>query len=60
MAMEAYELNVDDVLSLHRSWITDLFVIDGKTEVEIVGLLYDRRFVVRSVPYTSQNHVCRH
>jgi len=53
MEIETYELTIDDILALHRSWITDLFVIEGKTEVEIVELLYDRHFVVRYVLFLS-------
>ena len=51
MEGDAYELTVDDVLALHRSWITDLFVTERKTEVEIIELLYHQRFVVRSVSF---------
>lgn len=53
MEIETYELTIDDVLALHRSWITDLFLIERKSEVEIVELLYNRQLVVRSVPFLS-------
>jgi hypothetical protein len=40
------ELTVEDILNLHRGWITELYVQDRKTEVEIVSLLCERRLVV--------------
>ena len=46
MEVESLELTVDDVLRLHRGWITKLFVNDRKSEVEIVELLYGRHLLV--------------
>lgn len=48
MSMEgqAVELTTEDILRMHRHWITMLFVDDKKTEVEIVELLYERHLIV--------------
>jgi hypothetical protein len=46
MAIEEFEFTIDDVLAVHRGWITKLFVEDMKSEVEIVQLLYERQFIV--------------
>lgn len=47
MEVETLELTIEDIVRLHRGYITDLFVEDKKTEVEIVQLLYEHRLFVR-------------
>jgi hypothetical protein len=46
MEFDSLELTVEDILNLHRAWITQLYVQDQKTEVEIVSLLNEGRLVV--------------
>jgi hypothetical protein len=46
MELEASEFTIEEILCMHRGWITKLFVDDKKSEVEIVELLYERRLVV--------------
>jgi hypothetical protein len=46
MEVESLELTLEDVLRLHRGWITKLFVDDRKTDVEIVELLYECHLLV--------------
>ncbi|TVY71322.1 hypothetical protein LSUE1_G010139, partial [Lachnellula suecica] len=46
MEIQHVELTIEDVLSLHRHWISKLYVEDLKSEVEIVQLLYERRLPV--------------
>jgi hypothetical protein len=41
--MQNLELGIEDILSLHRQWITKLYIEDKKTEAEIVVTLYERR-----------------
>ena len=50
MEGESFDLTIEDVLGLHRGWITKLFVDDLKTEVEIVELLYERRLLITCEP----------
>ncbi|TVY25232.1 hypothetical protein LHYA1_G006513 [Lachnellula hyalina] len=40
------ELSIEDVLSIHRHWITKLYIEDHMNEQEIVDLLYERRLTV--------------
>jgi len=51
MEIQNQEWTVEEVLSMHRYWITKLYVEDKRTEEEIVGLLYERRVVVTYEPY---------
>lgn len=46
MEIESLELTVDDILNFHRGWITSLYLEDRKTDVEIVGLLYEQGLTV--------------
>ncbi len=46
MDFENLELTVEDMLQLHREWITKLYVEEGKTEMEIVELLQERHLFV--------------
>lgn len=46
MEVDSLQLTIEDILLRHRAWITKLFFEDKKTEVEIVRLLYERRFSV--------------
>jgi len=50
MELQSEELSIDDILSLHRHWITKLYVEDRKSEEEIVDALYERRLPVTCVP----------
>lgn len=49
LEIQNVELSLDDILSLHRHWITKLYVEERKTEEEIVGALYERRLPVTCV-----------
>ena len=40
------ELTVEDILNIHRFYITQLYVDERKTEAEIVNLLLERRLNV--------------
>ena len=46
MQAESLDLTIDDVLRLHRGWITKLFIDDKKAEKEIIELLYEHRLLV--------------
>lgn len=46
MDFETIELSIEDILNMHRHWITKLFVEDRKTDMEIITLLYHRGFLV--------------
>ena len=46
LEVESIEYTIDDILCIHRAWITKLYAEDNKSEVEIVELLYERRLVV--------------
>jgi len=46
METEGLEFTVEDILQCHRGWITDLYINEEKTEVEIVELLHERRLFV--------------
>ncbi|TAQ86888.1 hypothetical protein B7494_g4779 [Chlorociboria aeruginascens] len=46
MDIQALELTIQEVLAMHKYWITSLYVEDGKSEEEIVALLYERRLTV--------------
>jgi len=53
MEFQSLELTIEDILNLHRLWITQLYVEENKTEVEIVGLFQERRFPVTCGPPPS-------
>jgi hypothetical protein len=40
-------LTIEDILSLHREWITRLFIEDEHTEADIVGILGKRNLFVK-------------
>jgi hypothetical protein len=44
--MEQFELTMEDILEFHRGWLTQLYVEERKTEVEIIHELEDRRCIV--------------
>ena len=46
MEIQSFELSTENVLRLHRHWITTLYVHQRKTEVEIIDLLYERNLPV--------------
>jgi uncharacterized protein YutE (UPF0331/DUF86 family) len=50
MEIQNLEWTIEDVLNMHRYWITKLYVEDKKTEEEIVDLLSERRIVVTYEP----------
>ncbi|EHL02333.1 hypothetical protein M7I_1678 [Glarea lozoyensis 74030] len=51
------ELTVEDILSIHRHWVTKLYVQDHKTEEDIVSLLHEARLpVTHSNPSRSDVH----
>ena len=43
MDFQTLELTVEDILNLHRGWITELYIHDRRTDVEIVALLQEER-----------------
>lgn len=45
-----FELTIEDILNLHRQWITKLYVEDMKAVGEIVESLHERGFLVRYEP----------
>ncbi|KAE8450692.1 hypothetical protein EG329_006037 [Mollisiaceae sp. DMI_Dod_QoI] len=46
MELQSIDFSVDDILNMHRQWITSLYVDDGKTDVEIVCILQERCLTV--------------
>jgi hypothetical protein len=40
------ELTTEDILQIHRDWISDLYTDYHKSAVEIVQLLYERQITV--------------
>jgi hypothetical protein len=50
LGWEELELTVEDLLHLHRSWITKLYTDDKNTTAEIVALLHERRLIVTYDP----------
>lgn len=46
MEVESLEFTLEDILHLHRGWITKVFLEERKTEVEIVELLYEHHLTV--------------
>jgi hypothetical protein len=46
MEIRSLELTIEDILLIHRQWITKLYAEDNKTEAEIVGMLHRRRLPV--------------
>jgi hypothetical protein len=47
MEIQSPVLTVEDIVSIHREWITKLFIEDECTEAEIVGILGKRHLFVR-------------
>ena len=50
MEIETFEFTIEDILSMHRWWISKLFIDDKKSEVEIMELLSERRLVATCAP----------
>lgn len=52
------QFTVEQLLELHRYWITELFITDGKTEEEIVEILHvhhiDITWVINLSPFQSR------
>jgi hypothetical protein len=48
MEFQNLEFTLEDMLELHREWISKLYVEDLRSETEIVELLRERRLVVRA------------
>ncbi|RDL33345.1 uncharacterized protein BP5553_08784 [Venustampulla echinocandica] len=46
MDVRNVELSIEDILFIHRHWITKLYLDDQKSEDEIVDMLYERRLPV--------------
>ncbi|CAG8980967.1 hypothetical protein HYALB_00012299 [Hymenoscyphus albidus] len=46
MDIRNVELSIEDILSIHRHWISKLYLDDHKSEMEIVDMLYERRLPV--------------
>jgi uncharacterized membrane protein YfbV (UPF0208 family) len=40
------ELTIEDILHIHRAWISDLYATSHKWEVEVVELLCERHLTV--------------
>jgi hypothetical protein len=45
MEAQSFELMIEDILLMHRQWITKLYIEDCKTEMEIVCILHRRRLL---------------
>ncbi|KAH9205724.1 hypothetical protein DL95DRAFT_397415, partial [Leptodontidium sp. 2 PMI_412] len=54
MEIQSFKITIEDILSIHRQWITKLYIHDNKTEAEIAGILYERHLFVTH----SQIHDC--
>ncbi|TGO18508.1 hypothetical protein BTUL_0009g00260 [Botrytis tulipae] len=48
METQTIEFTVEQLLDLHRYWITELFIMDKKSEEEIVNLLHHHQINVTS------------
>jgi hypothetical protein len=46
MEIRSLELTIEDILLIHRQWMTKLYAEDNKTEAEILGMLHRRRLPV--------------
>ncbi|APA09875.1 hypothetical protein sscle_05g046450 [Sclerotinia sclerotiorum 1980 UF-70] len=46
METQTIEFTVEQLLDLHRYWITELFIMDKKSEEEIVNLLHHHKIDV--------------
>ncbi|KAF7871578.1 hypothetical protein EAF04_003685 [Stromatinia cepivora] len=46
METQTIEFTVEQLLDLHRYWITELFIVDKKSEEEIVNLLHHHKIDV--------------
>jgi hypothetical protein len=46
MEIQQIELSVEDILNMHKSWISKLFVEDNRSEVEIVQELQEHHLTV--------------
>lgn len=57
MDIPGVELKIEEVLSIHRQWITKLYIEDSKTEAEIVDLLYEHRFFITYGPTIVFTHL---
>ena len=47
MEIQNPALTVEDILSIHREWVTKIFIEDKHTEAEIVGILRKRHLLVK-------------
>lgn len=57
MELETYEITLEDILTIHRDWITQLRVQDRKSEVEIVQVLQERGLLVTWVSSLHVVHI---
>jgi hypothetical protein len=60
LEIQNVELSIDDILSLHRHWITKLYIEERKSEEEIVDALYERRLPVTCVAPLSPSWLHSH
>lgn len=49
MEAEDIQFTLEQILNVHRPWITQLYVQECKTEQDIVSLLQERGFHITSV-----------
>lgn len=45
--LDTSQLTMDDILSMHRSWIMDLHTSEHRSDEEIVSALHERGLPVR-------------
>ncbi|KAB8304859.1 hypothetical protein MFRU_020g00160 [Monilinia fructicola] len=55
MEVQSIEFTVEQLLDLHRYWITELFIVDKKSEEEIVNLLHIHQINV--TPHTLHSYL---
>ncbi|TGO58853.1 hypothetical protein BOTNAR_0173g00080 [Botryotinia narcissicola] len=53
METQTIEFTVEQLLDLHRYWITELFIMDKKSEEEIVNLLHHHQINVTCFAHSS-------
>ncbi|PVH71210.1 hypothetical protein DL98DRAFT_435612 [Cadophora sp. DSE1049] len=46
MEIQSFKITIEDILSIHRQWITKLYIHDNKTEAEIAGILSEGHLFV--------------
>lgn len=56
MDVQTIEFTVEQLLDLHRYWITELFLVDKKSEEEIINLLHHNQINVTCVQYNIHHY----